>query len=133
MSKHSRYWSVQLTENTLDTALKAIEYFSQMANLSKLERRRTTIALQALLCIRQSSADYQPDEYDRPVLFDQKQEVDWKDIIKDMLAQERPNIVAMRLGITDSALDYLRSGMFVPSVQMQKRMLDLWKVRHGQN
>ena len=133
MSKHSRYWSVQLTENTLDTALKAIEYFSQMANLSKIERRRTTIALQALWGIRQSNADYPPDEYDRPVLFDQKQEVDWKDIIKDMLAQERPNIVAMRLGITDSALDYLRSGMFVPSVQMQKRMLDLWKVRHGQN
>ena len=133
MSKHSRYWSVQLTENTLDTALKAVEYFSQMANLSKIERRRTTLALQALLGIRQSSADYPPDEYDRPVLFDQKQEVDWKDIIKDMLAQERPNIVAMRLGITDSALDYLRSGMFVPSVTMQKRMLDLWKVRNGQN
>ena len=133
MSKHSRYWSVQLTENTLDTALKAIEYFSQMANLSKIERRRTTIALQALWGIRQSSADYPQDEYDRPVLFDQKQEVDWKDIIKEMLKRESPNIVAMRLGITDSALDYLRSGMFVPSVTMQKRMLDLWKVRHGQN
>lgn len=133
MSKHSRYWSVQLTENTLDTALKAIEYFSQMANLSKAERRRTTIALQALWGIRQSSADYPPDEYDRPVLFDQKQEIDWEDIIKEMLKRESPSLVAMRLGITDSALDYLRSGMFVPSVTMQKRMLDLWKVRHGQN
>lgn len=133
MSKHARYWTAQLTENTLDTALRAIEYFSQMASLSKPERRRTTLAFQALLGIRQSSADYPTDEYDRPVLFEQKQEIDWKEIIKEMLKNESPNIVAMRLGITDSALDYLRSGMFVPSVTMQKQMLDLWKVRHVQN
>ena len=133
MSKHARYWTAQLTENTLDTALRAIEYFSQMASLSKPERRRTTLAFQALLGIRQSSADDPTDEYDRPVLFEQKQEVDWKNIINEMLKRESPNIVAMRLGITDSALDYLRSGMFVPSVTMQKQMLDLWKVRHEQN
>lgn len=133
MSKHARYWTAQLTENTLDTALRAIEYFSQMASLSKPERRRTTLALQALLGIRQSSADYPTDEYDRPVLFEQKQEIDWKEIIKEMLKHDSPSLVAMRLGITDSALDYLRSGMFVPSVTMQKQMLDLWKVRHVQN
>lgn len=133
MSKHARYWTAQLTENTLDTALRAIEYFSQMASLSKPERRRTTLALQALLGIRESSADYPTDEYDRPVLFEQKQEIDWKEIIKEMLKHESPSLVAMRLGITDSALDYLRSGMFVPSVTMQKQMLDLWKVRHEQN
>ena len=133
MSKHARYWTAQLTENTLDTALRAIEYFSQMASLSKPERRRTTLAFQALLGIRQSSADYPTDEYDRPVLFEQKQEIDWKEIIKEMLKHESPSLVAMRLGITDSALDYLRSGMFVPSVTMPKQMLDLWKVRHEQN
>lgn len=133
MSKHARYWTAQLTENTLDTALRAIEYFSQMASLSKPERRRTTLALQALLGIRQSSADYPTDEYDRPVLFEQKQEIDWKEIINEMLKRESPSLVAMRLGITDSALDYLRSGMFVPSVTMQKQMLDLWKVRNVQN
>lgn len=133
MPRHSRYWNVQLTQSTLDTALRAIEYFSQMASLSKPERRRTTLAFQALLGIRQSSADYPTDEYDRPVLFEQKQEIDWKEIIKEMLKHESPSLVAMRLGITDSALDYLRSGMFVPSVTMQKQMLDLWKVRNVQN
>lgn len=133
MSKHARYWTAQLTENTLDTALQAIEYFSQMASLSKPERRRTTLAFQALSGIRQSSADYPTDEYDRPVLFEQKQEIDWKEIINEMLKRESPSLVAMRLGITDSALDYLRSGMFVPSVTMQKQMLDLWKVRNAQN
>ncbi len=131
MPRHSRYWNVQLTQSTLDVALRAIEYFVQMSPLTKIEKRRTTLALQALWGIRNSDSEFDQDGYDMPVLFDNKKEVNWKSILDGMLAKERPNVVAMRLGISETAMDLLRSGMFVPSVAMQKRMLDLNKVRNG--
>lgn len=131
MPRHSRYWNAQLTQSTLDVALRAIEYFVQMSPLTKIEKRRTTLALQALWGIRNSDSEFDQDGYDMPVLFDNKKEVNWKSILDGMLAKERPNVVAMRLGISETAMDLLRSGMFVPSVAMQKRMLDLNKVRNG--
>ena len=131
MPRHSRYWNVQLTQSTLDVAIRAIEYFVQMSPLTKIEKRRTTLALQALWGIRNSDSEFDQDGYDMPVLFDNKKEVNWKSILDGMLAKERPNVVAMRLGISETAMDLLRSGMFVPSVAMQKRMLDLNKVRNG--
>jgi len=132
MPNHARYWNVQLTQNTLDIALLAIEHFVQVSALTKTEKRRTTLALQSLWGIRNSESAYEPDRYDVPVLVDNKKVVQWKTLLDEMLEKERPNIVALRLGITDTALDYIRSGLFIPSVAMQKRMLDMAKVRNAQ-
>ena len=115
MPNHARYWNVQLTQNTLDIALLAIEHFVQVSALTKTEKRRTTLALQSLWGIRNSESAYEPDRYDVPVLVDNKKVVQWKTLLDEMLEKERPNIVALRLGITDTALDYIRSGLFVPS------------------